>query len=166
MTHSSNVMGVEFISSFAGIQSYMIRTRSGNRRVEAHYPESDYHRSISGYKGEDYEKHVISKVGCYTGSPEMLTLEIAVDFNRQRFEFFDGQVSLILSNPERYGEYDPLAPENAFTVFLPAAFSEERGWTALFSFEQIRDLAGIPAVRATSLYKPEVALAAGKPLAD
>jgi len=162
MKNQNEVMGVDFISSYAGIQSYMIRTRSGSHRVETHFPESDYHRSISCYKDADYEKYVISKIGCYTGSPEMLTLEMAVDFNRHRFEFFDGQVSTILSNPERYGEYDPLAPENTFTVFLPATFSERHGWTALYSFEQIRDLAGIPVNRATSLYKAVVPTAAGE----
>lgn len=161
MQNRIDVLGVDFISSFGGEQSFMIRTRSGNRRVEAHYPTSDYHRSICTYKGSDYDKHVVSKIGCYTGEREMCTLDVAVAFNRHRFEHFDDQVSTILANPVRYGEYDPLAPNNLFTVMSPAVFSDEHGWVALYTFEQIRDLAGIPVERATSLYKGPVPLPGG-----
>lgn len=151
---NQNVLGVDFISSFGGSHSYLIRARSGNRRVEVHYPASDYHRSISCYKDADYEKHVISCIGCYTGASEVHTLDVAVEFNRHRFAHLDAQVATILANPLRYGEYDPFASENLFTVFLPAKFDENHGWQALYGFEQIRDLAGIPADRCTSLYQP------------
>lgn len=160
-----DVVGVDFISSFGGVQSYLIRTRAGSRRVEAHYPESDYHRSICCYKGADYDKYMVSKIGCYTGASEMLTLDVAVAFNRLRYEHFDEQVTTILGNRERYGEYDPFCPENLFTVFLPATFSKEGGWTALFTYEEVRDLAGIPANRCTSIYKANTTPQAGDQLA-
>lgn len=165
MQSQIDVVGVDFISSYAGIQSLLVRTRSRNYRVDTHFPESDYHRSICKYKGEEYEKRVAGKVGCYTGASELLTLDVAVAFNRHRFAHFDGQVATILANPDRYGEYDPYAPENLFTVFLPATFSEEGGWTSPFTFEQVRDLAGIPANRAISLYKTSPTLPARHQLA-
>lgn len=152
----NEIVSVGFISSFGGQQSYLIRTRAGSHRVEAHYPESDYHRSISCYKGADYDKHVATRIGCYTGASEMLTLDVAVEFNRLRFAERDAQVQTILSNKERYGEYDPFAEENLFTVLLPASYNLSDGWVALFSFEELRDLAGIPAERCTSLYSGDI----------
>lgn len=159
------VVGVDFVSSFGGVQSYLIRTPAGSLRVDAHYPESDYHRSICCYKGADYDKYMVSKIGCYTGASEMLTLDVAVAFNRLRFEYFDNQVTTILGNKNRYGDFDPLATENLFTVFLPATFSEESGWTALFTYEEVRVLAGIPANRCTSIYKVNSTPHAGDQLA-
>lgn len=154
MQNQNEVLGVDFISSFGECQSFEIRMRSGGYRVEVGVPASHYHRSISNYTDVDYDKIVVSKIGCYCGPAVTLSLEAAVAFNKTRFAEWDRQIKTILADPTRYGEFDVTAEKNMFNVYLPAKLDKVNGWEPLFSFEQIRDLAGIPADRSKSTYQP------------
>lgn len=131
-----------FISSFGGAHDYGIFLRDGSQsrlRVQSCREER---REYSTLSPEEWERDVNGKLGLYScGEKHLLSLDVTVAFNKQRFAEYSAQVKKIKENPERYGDYTP----EPFKVYVAGEFHSATGWTVLHDFETIRELAGIPA---------------------
>ena len=89
----------------------------------------------------EFERWENGQFGYVThGDPSKLTAEFVATFNRLRFEEWQRQVQIMLSQPEKYADYTP----KHFAVYVGASYDKSKGWVRMHDFEEIRALSGIP----------------------
>ena len=89
----------------------------------------------------EFERWENGQFGYVThGDPSKLTAEFVATFNRLRFEEWQRQVQIMLSQPEKYADYTP----KHFAVYVGASYDQSKGWVRMHDFEEIRALAAIP----------------------
>lgn len=120
----------EYDCSFLG-SDFRVTVRVARERYPAfcNLSEAEFERWENGQFG--YVTH---------GDPSKLTAEFVATFNRLRFEDWQRQVQIMLSQPEKYADYTP----KHFSVYVGASYDKSIGWVRMHDFEEIRALAGIP----------------------
>jgi hypothetical protein len=156
-----NAKHFHFISSYRGTHDYGVHLPIGSHHrlsVRAHRDTRDDDCTLSP---EDYEREINGKLGYVSClSREVLTDEMVAAFNRACFLKRESEVSTILANPKRYGEYT----ETPYKVVVGARYDRDtKSWVPLNDFETIRLMAGIPSskcVFARSEARADLALVA------
>lgn len=133
----------QFVSSYRGVFDFGVKLPSGaHHRLSVRTFRDDYDEKWSTQTAEEFERAVNGHLGyvrCLT--PEVLTNEMVAAFNRARYLEHERSVSTMLSNPEKYGGFEP----TIFNVFVGGQFDiEKKVWVELNDFETIRTMAGIP----------------------
>jgi hypothetical protein len=120
----------EYDCSFLG-SDFRVTVRVARERYPAfcNLSEAEFERWENGQFG--YMTH---------GDPSKLTAEFVATFNRLRFEEWQRQVQIMLSQPEKYADYTP----KHFAVYVGASYDKSKGWVRMHDFEEIRALSGIP----------------------
>ncbi|KZN20552.1 MULTISPECIES: hypothetical protein [Pseudomonas] len=132
-----------FLSAYKGTQDFCVHLADASKpRLSVRYMR-EWHEDSSGFSAEEFERRVNGNIGFITtGDSEILTAELVAAFNRYQYEEHKGAESTILANPKVYGAYEP----KPYQVVVGGRFdSTSREWVPLHTFEEIYQLAGIPA---------------------
>ena len=135
LAHRSSV---HWLLSYQGRHTYECAFEGEQFRVEVQIAKERY-PEYSNLTQESFERSVNGAVGFVTSAPSRLTTDFIAMFNRLRYEEWSAQVSEMLKQPERFKGFIP----EGFKVYVGAVYSPT-GWIRLQSFEDVRNLAGIP----------------------
>jgi hypothetical protein len=143
MTAQQHKLTFAFLSAYRGVHDFCVHLADASKPRISVRVMREWHEASSELSAEEFERRVNGNIGFITtGNSEILTPELVAAFNRHQFEEHTKAEATILANPKRYGAYE----SKPYQLVVGGRFdTTTREWVPMHGFEEIRELARIPA---------------------